>query len=222
LTVQCSGPVCVRDRPSSAISAPIPAGGGRLEPGAAFASVVQWHCDRLGAIAGVLAPFGIRLGLEVIGVASSRTGRGQPFVTRLADLDQVLASLWNQAPNLGIILDAWHLYAAGESALIALRSGSPQVVWIHVADLPAGAPREPTAMIDSDRGLPGENGAIDSKSLLQQAKQAGYDGPVTVEPMAGCRSLAHLSPPMIAGRARAALRAIWPPAGAGESASVRS
>ena len=45
-------------------------------------------------------------------------------------------------------------------------------------------------MNDNDRGLPGENGAIDCKALLQRLASAGYDGPVTAEPMPGCRTLA--------------------------------
>lgn len=75
---------------------------------------VALHVKRLGAIARVLAARDIRLGLEVIGVETSRTGSGWPFVHRLNDLDRVLGAVWNEAPNLGILVDAFHLYAAGE------------------------------------------------------------------------------------------------------------
>ena len=146
-------------------------------------------------MARTLQPFGIRLGLEVIGVASFRTGRGLPFVTRLADLGQLLDSLRDEAPNVGIVLDSWHLYAAGESVEAGLAWGVEQVVWTHLADLPAAALRDPAAMNDNDRGLPGENGAIDCKALLQRLASAGYHGPVTAEPMPGCRTLARLKQP---------------------------
>ena len=62
-----------------------------------------------------------------------------------------------------------------------------------LADLPAEA--------TPDRGRSGMTtgaclakiGAIDSQSLLQRLAEGGYDGPVTVEPMGGCRSLAGLT-----------------------------
>ena len=180
------------------------------DPGAPRAAAVRLHVERLGAIARMLDRFGLRLGLEVIGVASSRTGRGEPFVTRLADLRTVLRPLWDEAPNLGIVLDGWHLYAAGETVEEGLAWGVGRIAWIHIADLPAGAPRDPSAMIDDDRGLPGEHGAIDSQGLLRCAKEAGYQGPVTAEPMPGCRSLANLDAGSAARRVAAAVRSVWP------------
>jgi sugar phosphate isomerase/epimerase len=174
------------------------------------AEVVRLHVERLGAIARELDRFGIRLGLEVIGVASSRTGRGLPFVHRLADLDRVLGRVRGEAPNFGILLDGWHLYAAGESVEAGLVWGLQGVVGVHVADLPASALRDRAAMIDDDRGLPGENGGIDSKTLLQRLGAAGYDGPVAAEPMPRGRILAGLEPEAIAHRVAAALRLVWP------------
>ena len=173
-------------------------------------AVVRMHRERLGAMARVLDRFGIRLGLEVIGVASFRTGRGLPFVTRLAELGQALGSLWREAPNFGIVIDSWHLYAAGESVEAGLAWGIQQVVWIHVADLPAAASSDPAAMNDNHRGLPGENGAIDCKALLQRLSDAGYEGPVTAEPMPGCLTLANLNPDAVAAQVAAALRLVWP------------
>ena len=121
--------------------------------------------------------------------ADSRSSPGWPTWTNS------WSPLREEAPNVGIVLDGWHLYAAGESVEAGLAWGVEQVVWTHVADLPAAAPRDPAAMNDNDRGLPGENGAIDCKALLQRLASAGYDGPVTAEPMPGCRTLAHLKQP---------------------------
>lgn len=180
------------------------------ERAAHHADVARLHRERLGAIARMLDRFGIRLGLEVIGVASSRTGRGLPFVARMADLGPVLSSLRDEAPNVGIVLDGWHLYAAGESFETGLMWGLPGVVWVHVADLPAKALADPSAMIDGDRGLPGENGAIDNRGLLQRLSDVGYHGPVTAEPMPGCRTLAGREPEAIAQMVASALRSVWP------------
>jgi sugar phosphate isomerase/epimerase len=180
-------------------------------PGADHAAVLEMHRERLAAMARILEPFGIRLGLEVIGVASFRTGRGFPFINRLADLHPLLEALRREVPNVGIVLDGWHLYAAGESVEVGLAWGVSEVVWTHIADLPAEAPRDPAAMNDNIRGLPGENGAIDCKALLQRLADAGYNGPVTAEPMPGSRALLHLKPEAVASRVAQALHSVWPP-----------
>jgi len=84
------------------------------------AEAAALHVRRLGVIARVLDGFGIRLGLEVIGVASSRTGGGAPFVARMADLDRELGVIWAESPNIGVLADAFHLYAADEPIEAAL------------------------------------------------------------------------------------------------------
>ena len=169
------------------------------------------HVDRLGAIARALQPHGIRLGLEVIGVASSRTGQGAPFIHRLVDLDPLLDALRTQvSTTIGILVDAFHLFAAGEPVEAALRRGAGEVVWVHVADLPASASPERSAIQDPIRGLPGEHGAVESIALLRALDTLGYDGPVTAEPMAACQSLRGLSPREISLRAVDSLRSVWP------------
>src|SRR5690606_37036581 len=106
---------------------------------ALLAATAAFHLDRLGAIARILNAHGVRLGLEVIGVESFRAGRGVPFVTRLSDLDRSLGSIWQES-NVGILVDGFHLFAAGESMEVALAWGVDRVVWVHVADLPATSP----------------------------------------------------------------------------------
>ena len=171
---------------------------------------VALHVERLGKIARVLNPFGIRLGLEVVGVASSRTGPGEPFVCRLSDLNPVLGAVWDESPNLGILVDAWHLYAAHEGVEAALNWGADRVVWVHVADLPEGASDDRAAMIDHYRGLPGEHGAVESRLMLAEFDRLGYDGPVTAEPMANCRRLAGLTPARAVELVAESLRSVWP------------
>jgi len=180
------------------------------EDSAAIAALVAFHVERLGAIARILAEHGSRLGLEVIGVEHSRTGRGVPFVHRLGDLDRVLGDLWDEAPNFGILVDSFHLYAAGETVEVGLRWGVERVVWVHVADLPGSTHPDRAQIVDAERGLPGENGAVDSRGLLDRLDELGYDGPVTVEPLARCRSLKGLGPESKARAVALALHSAWP------------
>jgi len=107
-------------------------------------------------------------------------------------------------------MDGFHLYAAGEAVEAGLRWGVERVVWVHVADLPGSTVPDRAQIVDAERGLPGENGTVDSRKLLDRLDELGYDGPVTAEPLAGCRSLRGLGPE---GKARAvalAIRSVWP------------
>lgn len=170
---------------------------------------IEFHRRRLGPIARVLHDHGSRLGLEVIGVESARARMGRPFVHRLADLGPLLDALAPEAPNVGILADAFHLFAAREPVEAALARGVGAMVWVHLADLPAGSPVDRGALQDDRRGLPGEHGAVPCRDLLEALGRAGFAGPVTVEtlkPPAG----ASPSPAATAGRVREALRAAWP------------
>ncbi len=149
------------------------------------ASTRERHRDRLARIADELKKCEIRLGLEVIGVRSSRSGRNAPFINQLEDLEPFLRELaTSTAANLGVVADSWHLYAAGEAIAAVLAFGVENVVWVHVADLPQGTGLDRATMIDSERGLPRPNGAVESTALLKALAVRGYDGPVTAEPRA--------------------------------------
>ena len=174
---------------------------------AAFAAM---HVRRLGAIARILHDRGIRLGLEVIGVASFRSGQGEPFVARMGDLDRELGPIWDESPDLGILADVFHLHAADEPVEACLAWGIDRVVWAHVADLPAGASTDRSTIVDAHRGLPGDHGAIDVTGFLDVLARAGFDGPVTVEPLANCQSLIGRSPDVMAGLVKRALDQVWP------------
>ena len=170
-----------------------------------------FHSWRLHMIAVTLQEFGIRLGLEVIGVESSRGQGGTPFIHRLDQLETLRESVeLCGSVEVGVVLDSWHLYAAEEPLPHALAWPGSQVVWVHVADLPKGDLPDRSLMIDSVRGLPGEHGAIESHALLQALEDRGYDGPVTAEPLARCRALDGLSPDDVARAAARSLRAVWP------------
>jgi sugar phosphate isomerase/epimerase len=187
---------------------------------ASWANVFRFHESRLARIAEILAAHGIRLGLEVIGVESSRTGLGVPFIRRMGDPDfrSLIRCVNGRLPRasrrrpraVGVLLDAFHLHAAGERAEDVTRGDIRDVVWVHVADLPAGFAGDRRAIRDGDRGLPGENGAVDLPGLLELLASRGYDGPVTAEPMAGCRALADLTARERAIAAASALRRVWP------------
>jgi sugar phosphate isomerase/epimerase len=187
---------------------------GRPAPGETSATylerVERLHVERLGAIARVLDGQGVQFGLEVIGVESSRNGAGLPFITRLADLGGLLERVSAEAPNVGPLIDSFHLYAAGEEVDAALAWGGQRVVWVHLADLPSTAGTERREMKEEDRGLPGEHGSIANLELLEKLARSGYDGPVIAEPMVGWLRRSGLDPREVAYHVAAALRSVWP------------
>jgi sugar phosphate isomerase/epimerase len=178
---------------------------------ALFEDVFAMHVDRLGAIARVLANHGTRLGLEVIGVESARSGTGRPiFAIDGPEFAQLLTALRSRTRSVGLLVDAWHLFAAGLPPGLPPCVSAADVVWIHVADVPAGFDGDRRALRDRYRGLPGEHGAIDARGLLKSLAGQGYRGPVTAEPLGDCRSLEGLGPEDVARAIRSALCRVWP------------
>ncbi len=170
------------------------------------------HQTRIWAIATILEDHGVRLGLEVIGVESFREGIGKPLYHKMGSdaFGELFSTLRTRVPTLGLTVDAFHLYAAEESIRVWEQFGIGAVVWVHLADLPANACGARTKILDADRGLPGEHGAVDCRGLLERLAELGFTGPVTAEPMSGCRSLADLSVEEIAWRTGQSLSQVWP------------
>ena len=181
-----------------------------LPEGASREATEEMQRHRVGAIARTLGAYGIRLGLEAIGVASFRSGRGEAFVTSLADVDRLFGPLRQEIPTLGLLVDAFHLYAADEPHAAAFAWRAERIAWVHVADLPAGAPIDRASIRDHERGLPGDHGAIDVSGLLAELRSRGYRGPVTCEPLAACAGLLGVEPRMAAMRVREAVEKVWP------------
>ena len=82
--------------------------------------------------------------------------------------------------NVGVLLDAWHLYTSGGTVEDLDRISAQDVVVVHANDAPPGIPRD--EQIDNVRALPMETGVIDLSAFMQKLDQMGYDGPVTPEP----------------------------------------
>jgi sugar phosphate isomerase/epimerase len=82
--------------------------------------------------------------------------------------------------NVGLLLDAWHLYTSGGSVADLDRITAKDVVTVHVNDAPEGVALND--QMDNDRRLPMETGVIDLPGFMKKLAAMGYDGPVTPEP----------------------------------------
>ncbi|HEV8632821.1 MAG TPA: sugar phosphate isomerase/epimerase family protein [Chloroflexota bacterium] len=137
-----------------------------------------WHVERFRPIAGVLREQGCRLGIEFIGPKTSRADHAHEFIHDLGGLMELAGAIGTG--NVGVLLDAWHLYTSGGAVEDLDRITAQDVVAVHVNDAPAGIARDD--QIDNVRALPMETGVIDLPGFMGKLRAMGYDGPVTAEP----------------------------------------
>ena len=181
-----------------------------------FAENLRWHVERFRPIAEVLKAHGCRLGIEFIGPETLRRDKPYQFIHTLEGLMEMAADIGTG--NVGVLLDAWHLYTSGGNVDDLDQITAQDIVTVHVNDAPAGVARED--QIDNVRCLPLETGVIDLAAFMRKLAALGYDGPVTVEPFnEPLNELAAEDPQAAAKRVAERLEKLWVVAGlSGESA----
>lgn len=138
----------------------------------------QWHVARFRPIAQVLKAHDCRLGIEFIGPKTHRMQFKHAFIYTLQGMMELAGAIGTG--NVGLLLDAWHLYTSGGSNEDLDGIAAQDVVTVHVNDAPVGVARD--ELIDTVRRLPMETGVIDLPGFIRRLDEMGYDGPVTPEP----------------------------------------
>jgi len=138
----------------------------------------QWHVDRFRPIAQILADHGCRLGIEFIGPKTIRDRFEYEFVYTMEGMLDLADAIGTG--NVGLLLDAWHLYTSGGSMEDLDKLENADIVTVHVNDAPEGIPVD--EQIDNVRRLPMETGVIDLPGFMTKLAALDYDGPVTAEP----------------------------------------
>jgi sugar phosphate isomerase/epimerase len=133
-----------------------------------------FHVDRLGPVARVLAEQGLRLGLEFVAPFHLRRQGKHEFLFTPGQMLELAAAI---GPNVGLLVDCFHIHAAGDTWEHLARIPADKIVLAHLNDAPSGAV---SAIQDGKRALPGE-GAIDARAFLAALQTAGYRGPVSLE-----------------------------------------
>jgi len=136
------------------------------------------HAARLRQVARILGDHGQRLGLEYVGPKTSWTAGRYPFIHTMAEMKELIAEIGRD--NVGLVLDSWHWYTAGETGADLLSLSNRDVVACDLNDAPAGIPVDQQQ--DNRRELPAATGVIDLKVFLGALVAIGYDGPVRAEP----------------------------------------
>ncbi|WP_193103595.1 sugar phosphate isomerase/epimerase [Brachybacterium sp. FME24] len=136
------------------------------------------HVGRLALVGELLADAGLRIGLEYIGPKTFWSTERYPFIHSLREARELIAD--SGATNVGLILDSYHWYTAGESAADLVGLTDADIVSVDIND--AREDRERDQQQDLDRRLPYDTGVIDLAGFMGAVHAAGYTGPVKVEP----------------------------------------
>ena len=136
------------------------------------------HATRLREVAAILNDSGLRFGIEYVGPKTLWASQRYPFIHTMAEMRELFAEM--NRPNVGLVLDSWHWYHAGDTAADILALRPRDIVSVDLNDAPAGVPKD--QMVDGKRELPASTGVIDVKTFLGSLEKIGYQGPVRAEP----------------------------------------
>ena len=133
-----------------------------------WSQVVEEHVRVLGDLSGIARGYGARLAFEFLGFGwcSVRTPRAAFEIVQKVDRD-----------NVGITIDAAHLYAGGGPLSELDRLDPKRIFTFHLNDL-EDTPKE--AITDGTRVLPGM-GVVPLAEICARLKAIGYDGACSIE-----------------------------------------
>jgi sugar phosphate isomerase/epimerase len=133
---------------------------------------------RLREVARVLGNHEVRLGLEYVAPRTAWAARRYPFLHTMAETRELIAEIG--VASVGLVLDSWHWYHAGDGAADVQALRNEDVVAVDLNDAPADVPKDQQR--DNARELPLATGVIDAAGFLRALAAIGYDGPVRAEP----------------------------------------
>jgi len=143
-----------------------------------FLANFKQHAARLRECAAILGDHNLRLGMEYVGPKLLWSGARYPFIHTMAEMKELIAEIGK--PNVGLVLDSWHWYTAGETEADLLSLRNQDIVSVDLNDAPLGVPVDQQR--DNVRELPCATGVIDVATFLTALNKLGYDGPVRPEP----------------------------------------
>jgi sugar phosphate isomerase/epimerase len=143
-----------------------------------YTANMKQHAERLRRICRILDDHGLRLGLEYVGPKTLWTANRFPFIHTMAEMKDLIAAIG--ARNVGLLLDSWHWFTAGETVADLETLRNEDIVCADLNDAPAGVPLD--QQIDSKRELPMATGVIPVGDFLNALHRIGFDGPIRCEP----------------------------------------
>jgi len=136
------------------------------------------HRQRLAKVAKILKDHRLRFGLEYVGTPSARARSAHPFIYNLSGTRALIAAIGTG--NVGLILDSWHWWTAGDTVEALLELRNEDVVAVDLNDAPTGLTLEQQQ--DGQRELPAATGVIPVGKFLDVLRRIGCDAPIRAEP----------------------------------------
>lgn len=125
-------------------------------------------------MATVMEDHGLRLGLEYCGVKTLWAAQRFPFVHTMQETRELIAATGKK--NVGFNLNAFHWYAAHETAADLSTLTTQEIVSVDVSDAKPGIPVD--QQVRNARELPCATGVIDLSGFINALSRVGYQGPV--------------------------------------------
>ena len=136
------------------------------------------HARRLREVAGILGDQGCRLGMEYVGPKTLWASSRYTFIHTMREMKELISEMGK--PNVGIVLDTWHWYTAGETTADLRTLTNHDIVSVDMNDAPTGIPVDQQQ--DGKRELACATGVIDVAGFLNALNSIGCDAPVRCEP----------------------------------------
>ena len=133
---------------------------------------------RLKEAAKILGVYDIKLGLEYVGPKTLMARDKFSFVHTLAECKELIAATGE--PNVGVQLDSFHWFCAGETKADILSLSNEDIVTVDLNDARSGF--SAGEQLDGKRELPMATGVIDMQSFMDALVEIDYDGPTRAEP----------------------------------------
>jgi sugar phosphate isomerase/epimerase len=134
----------------------------------------NFHVARLRPVARALADQGLRLGLEFVAPYHLRRHFKHEFIFTPGQMLELAADVGD---NAGLLVDSFHVHAAGSPWEELSQIPANKIVHVHINDAP---PVPVNQLLDAERRLPGE-GVLDLNSFLGSLRRAGYNEAASLE-----------------------------------------
>ncbi len=166
----------------------------------------EFHRGRFEAICAALQPSDVRLGIGFQAAEYLRKNQTFQFIHDFDALTLLLNMV--NAPNLGILLDIWDLFACGGTIETIRKIPVEQIVAVQIADM--AADQHMDDLTEDSRLLPGAaNSQINTPAVLEVLREMGYEGPVTVKPSRCVFTTRRRD--LVVRQAAEALKRVWDP-----------
>ena len=126
------------------------------------------------ALAAVCANYNVSVAIEFCG-PNLMPDQPHPFITGVAGAMRVVDAVGMD--NLGVLVDSYHLYCAGEEPEVIDRLAHGKVYAAHINDSPPG---DHTNFTDAERVMPGD-GILPLVDFVKGLDAAGYSGILACE-----------------------------------------